>query len=552
MSQLLLGPLVRFAGRDEATVWVETDGPAEVEVRPEHAPVARARTWTVAGHHYALVRCRGLRVNAATPYAVDVDGVRAWPPRGSDLPPSVLRTHSEEEQARIVFGSCRVAAPHEPPWSLTKDEDPKGREADALRTYALRMRGEPAERWPHLLLMLGDQVYADEVSPEALERIRARRDTSRPPGEEVADFEEFALLYREAWSEPVLRWLLSTVPSAMIFDDHDVHDDWNTSRSWVEDMRREPWWEERITGAFMSYAVYQHWGNVAPDALEDDPIFRAVRDAPDGTEALRAFAHRADSELEGVRWSFCRDVGPARVVVVDSRAGRVLEPGARAMVDADEWSWIVEHARGGPQHLVVGSSLPLMLGPALHHAEAWNEAVCDGAWGRLAARVGERVRRAADFEHWSAFHGSFEALCRHLGEVAAGRRGPAPATITVLSGDVHHAYLAEVAFPRATQARSRVWQAVCSPFRNPLDHRERRAIRFTWSRAGALLGRALARSAGVPDPPVRWRLAHDEPWFDNQVATLALDGARAELAIDRAVPDGDHRPRLERVFEREL
>ena len=34
-----------------------------------------------------------------------------------------------------------------------------------------------------------------------------------------------------------MRWLLSTVPTAMIFDDHDVIDDWNTSRDWVAKMR---------------------------------------------------------------------------------------------------------------------------------------------------------------------------------------------------------------------------------------------------------------------------------------------------------------------------
>ena len=45
----------------------------------------------------------------------------------------------------------------------------------------------------------------------------------------------------------------------------------------------------------------------------------------------------------------------------------------------------------------------------------------------------------------------------------------APASIVTLSGDVHHAYLFEVAFPRGSGARSAVWQAVCSPYRNPLD-----------------------------------------------------------------------------------
>jgi YD repeat-containing protein len=93
---------------------------------------------------------------------------------------------------------------------------------------------------------------------------------------------------------------------------------------------------------------------------------------------------------------------------------------------------------------------------------------------------------------------------------------------------------------------------VCSPFRNPLDAHERRGIRFTWTETGRLIARTLARSAGMPDPPVRWRLTHDDPWFDNQVATLSLDGERARFALDKAVPDGGRDPRLERVFERAL
>ena len=67
-----------------------------------------------------------------------------------------------------------MAAPHEPPYSLKKDEDQRGREIDALRTMALRMRDEPREEWPDVLLMLGDQVYADEVSPKTLAFIETK------------------------------------------------------------------------------------------------------------------------------------------------------------------------------------------------------------------------------------------------------------------------------------------------------------------------------------------------------------------------------------------
>jgi hypothetical protein len=548
---LLLGPLVRYAGREEATVWVETDGPGEVEVRAEGVEPALAPTWTIAGHHYAIVRVRGLAPDTATPYEVHLDGARVWPQADSPFPPSVLRTHDRDHPAKIVWGSCRVCVPHQAPYSLTKDDDDRGREVDALRTFALRMRHEPVEDWPHLILLLGDQVYADEVSPKTLEAIRQRRDVSEPPGEEIADFEEYTMLYQESWGEPVMRWLLSTVPSAMIFDDHDVHDDWNTSLGWVEEIRELPWWQDRITGAFMSYCVYQHWGNLPPDELEEDPFYTAVSEEEDGTEVLAEFARRADREIDGVRWSFCRDVGSARVVMIDSRAGRVLTPGHRSMIDADEWRWITEHARGGIDHLILGTSLPLLLGPGLHHVESWNEAVCDGAWGPIAAKVGEKIRRAVDLEHWPAFHTSFEAFCGLLADVATGRRGAPPETITIVSGDVHHAYLAEVGFKAGTGARSRVWQAVCSPFRNPLDSRERRGILTTWTTTAGRIGRALARSAGVDDPPLDWRLVHPSPWFDNQVAGIQIDGRHASFMLDKAVPD-EADPRLERVFERAL
>ncbi|MGH2949173.1 MAG: alkaline phosphatase D family protein, partial [Solirubrobacteraceae bacterium] len=492
MAGLVLGPMVRWASTSEATVWVETDAACEVEVRPAGAPAARGRTFAVEGHHYAIVRVGGLPEDAATPYEVALDGAAVWPLPGSRFPPSALRTHPAHGPVRINFGSCRLAYPHEPPWSLRPDEEDEGREVDALRAIALRMAATDPAGWPHTVLLLGDQVYADEVSPDTLEFIRGRRDTREPPGETIADFEEYTRLYREAWSDPPIRWLLSTVPSAMIFDDHDVIDDWNTSVDWVAAMRATDWWDRRIAGGFMAYVLYQHWGNLDPDALAEQDIYRRVTAAEDGGEVLRSYAIRCDREVEGARWSYCRDIGATRVVMIDSRAGRILEPGGRSMVDTGEWEWIAEHARGGFDHLLIGTSLPLILAPALHYLEAWNEAVCDGTWGRLAARASERLRQGADLEHWAAFRTSFEAMCSLLREVGAGRRGAAPASIVVLSGDVHHAYLAEVAFPRGSGVTSRVWQATCSPFRNPLSAHERRGVRFGFSRAGLALGRALA------------------------------------------------------------
>ncbi len=548
MPALVLGPVLRYVDESQATIWVETDTSCTVEILGRTQP-----TFHVSGHHYALVHLEGLAPGSTTEYEVHLDGERHWPDAAPDgFPPSVIRTPAEDEPARLAFGSCRVSVPHEPPYALSKDDDDRGREVDAVRALALRMRDQPMEEWPSRLLMLGDQVYADEVSPRALEFIESRRDTDQPPGVEVADFEEYTRLYWESWGEPVMRWLLSTVATAMIFDDHDVHDDWNISASWLEDWRAKPWWDERIRGAFTSYWVYQHIGNLAPEHLHDDECYDEVRGADDGAEVLRRFAIEADRETEGARWSFCRDYGGVRVIVVDSRAGRTFEGGRRAMVDDHEWEWICERMVGGHDHLVIATSLPLLLGHGLHYLEAWNEATAGGAYGRAFNGIAEKIRRAADLEHWAAFGESFDRLTERIKEVAAGEHGEPPASIIVLSGDVHHAYLAEVALPREVDAKSAVYQVVCSPFRNPLDDRERSVVRFGTSKAGGAIARALARTAGVKDPAhVRWRITKG-PWFDNQIATLELHERRAHLRIERTVPDEWRAPKLHECLSQRL
>jgi hypothetical protein len=222
------------------------------------------------------------------------------------------------------------------------------------------------------------------------------------------------------------------------------------------------------------------------------------------------------------------------------------------MLDPHEWTWMEEHAQGAFDHLLIGTSLPLLLAPALHYLEAWNEAVCNGAWGKPAAVAGEHMRQAVDLEHWAAFGSSLERVMELVRAVGSGAKGTPPATVVALSGDVHHAYLAEVGFPRGSGMRSAVYQAVCSPFRNPLDAHERRAIRSAWTRSGRMVGRLLARAAGVGDPPVRWRLAHETPFFDNQVCFVELDGRRARLWLQKTVPGENDGFSLETAFERRL
>jgi hypothetical protein len=534
MVALLLGPVLRHVGEHDATIWVETSDACEVGIRAGDV-AGRSSTFSVAGHHYAVVVLTGLPAASSTAYAVSIDGAPVWPLAGTLFPPSRIRTLDPSRPIRLLFGSCREAP--------RRGED-TGERVDVLDAFATRMLTQDHQVWPNLLVFAGDQVYADDTSPAMRTFISSRRDIRRPPKAEVADFEEYTRLYRESWGVPKIRWLLSTLPTSMIFDDHDVRDDWNTSLAWRQDMQKEPWWDARITGALMSYWIYQHLGNLSPAGLEADQTFQAVQAAPDGEELLRAFARHADREADGAKgtmWSYRRDFGPIRLLVIDSRCGRILADGHRSMIANSEFEWIEQQATDGPiEHLVVVTSMPWLLPRALHDIESWNEALCAGSRGRLLGRAAGWVRRAVDLEHWAAFRASFDRLAALFERVGRGEHGErAPATICVLSGDVHHSYVAEADYPNPLA--SRVYQITCSPLENTIPPEMRGVFYVGWSKKMARFVRLLGRLTRVPPLPIYWHHPIG-PLFGNMLSLLTFDGGAAHVAFEGSAAPDPKRP----------
>jgi hypothetical protein len=523
---LVLGPLLRHVDPVSATVWVETDRPCEVTVLGR-----RARTFCVGGHHYALVLVEDLEPGSSTPYEVHLDEARVWPPAQSTFPPSRIRTPGGEGRFRVAFGSCRYATPG------TVDAD-EGIPPDALDAYADRVATLPEDEWPDALVLLGDQVYADELTTQTRRWLSLRRGEPAPPEAQVSDFEEYTRLYAESWSDPHVRWLLSTIGSSMIFDDHEMIDDWNTSAAWRDEVTTQGWWSSRISGGLVSYWIYQHLGNLSPQELADNKTWQAVLalGEDDGTRdaepLLREMAEAADAEPGGIRWSFVRHWGGARLIMIDSRAGRVLEESGRRMVDDAEFDWVEAAMRqavaDGVDHLILGTSLPWLLPHAIHNIERWNETLNVRHHGRWRGRLAEKLRQAADLEHWAAFGHSFERLGRALTSVARGEHGPAPATALVLSGDVHHAYAAELVHPDGLDTR--VHQLTVSPLHNQAPHPIRVGFRIGWSRWAQLFTRGLARSARTPVGGLQWE-KQAGPFFGNQVGELVLDGRSATFRL---------------------
>jgi len=142
VAELILGPLLRYVGERDATVWVETDRPCEVEVLGH-----RVRTFLVAGHHYALVVIEGLEPGESREYGVALDGEHRWPDPRSSLPASRIRPLHPERGVTVAFGSCRAAAPHERPYVLGPTEHRLGRGIDALLALAQELTWRPSEEW---------------------------------------------------------------------------------------------------------------------------------------------------------------------------------------------------------------------------------------------------------------------------------------------------------------------------------------------------------------------------------------------------------------------
>ena len=90
----------------------------------------------------------------------------------------MIRTRgpASAHRLRAIFGSCRY-----PKTEVKKIE--KKLKHDALDSYATRMAGRPIDEWPDALILLGDQLYADELPPDEQRRVKpaAAQQARRPP-----------------------------------------------------------------------------------------------------------------------------------------------------------------------------------------------------------------------------------------------------------------------------------------------------------------------------------------------------------------------------------
>lgn len=523
--KVVCGPIVRRTTTNSSSIWVELDSDCLVQVGavPILGPVRTSgpRGWKppqrnsvmlytvkVGGRFFALLPLEGLEPGWVYRYSlhgIQTDGKREarhrdparWRAQGQRgmLPIDIARTSigtygpafrtfpaPGTSDVRIAFGSCRK--------SDGGVNGPIAKGADVLSLYGLHLAQlkDRLTEWPHLLLLLGDQIYADDVdrgvaaarakapgrrllspldAPEAVMK-RDRRKFPTYAGSQsfhCTVFEDFAVAYVTSWFPANVAKVLANLPTFMTFDDHEITDDWNITGSWLEQMMQSEWWRDAVTDGLVAYWVYQGWGNPLPQAGVNDQrvsiLTRAAETGRDALEELRFWFH-AHLTPGSADYYYKIDLSPP-VLVLDTRHDRTFavrqngehRSGADEIIGEKQWRWLKSSfERDGPVILAMGVPFLQLLCAdwmtlRLARSSLFNDK--DNA---------EAYFREIDVDWWTAFPKSFLRLAQ-----AMVGRGP----FVFLSGDVHYSYgiYGRYTLPEYCRGRNPlILHAVSSPLRN--------------------------------------------------------------------------------------
>ncbi|MCQ6277546.1 hypothetical protein JMM81_22065 [Bacillus sp. V3B] len=119
---------------------------------------------------------------------------------------------------------------------------------------------------------------------------------------------------------PKIRRLLANIPTYMIFDDHDVTDDWNSSFEWKEKVSYAPLGRHVVANGLGAYWAFQGWGN-DPDSF--DRLFIEKMENYFESFDVKSKAYRNWIKLlwNFDSWSFVAPTQP-KTVFLDTRTQR--------------------------------------------------------------------------------------------------------------------------------------------------------------------------------------------------------------------------------------
>ncbi|QCP14715.1 alkaline phosphatase family protein [Pseudoduganella umbonata] len=243
--------------------------------------------------------------------------------------------------------------------------------------------------------------------------------------------------------------LLAHVQTLMIFDDHDVTDDWNLSAKWEAAVYGHPFSRRIVGNALTSYLLCQGWGNrpeVFGTLLDDLAALTATADADDRLDApvQDALIGRL---LSFRQWHFVLRTQPT-VIVLDTRTRR----------------WRNRRRPGHPSGLMDWEALTELQ----HELLDEKAAVIVSAAPMFGVKLIEVVQRIATFagqalivdaENWMAHRGAASSMINIF------RHSRTPGNYVILSGDVHYSFAYDVEV-RESDDVPHIWQITSSGIKN--------------------------------------------------------------------------------------
>jgi hypothetical protein len=289
---------------------------------------------------------------------------------------------------------------------------------------------------------------------------------------------------------PKVSRVLANVPCYMIFDDHEITDDWYLSQRWKNHVLSKHLGRDIIRNGLMAYAVFQDWGNVPDEYAAIPQTNEDTTQLTSRTQLLRktsdyAFALsnnfsiatlRNDilepiEELLGlgaqpskVKWHYDVDTGPTKSYILDTRTRREyasLNSPPGLLSEEALLEQIPDTIPNGnaPFTFVISPAPVLGLGSfeELIQPAAAAVAGITSSTGRNPGFLVGMLK--ADYEAWGFNPKSFEALIERLSKLNK---------VIILSGDVHYGFSSLLDYWKgnSTTPEARILQFTSSALKN--------------------------------------------------------------------------------------
>lgn len=237
--------------------------------------------------------------------------------------------------------------------------------------------------------------------------------------------------------------VVANIPTLMIFDDHDITDDWNLTADWESHIYGNEITKHMISDGLLAYSIFQSWGN-CPERIA--PIIEQIQTLT----AKKSFhnAQLTEQLLDFNQWDYVVETSP-KIAVLDTRTQR----------------WRSETSNKNPSGLMDWRSLEQLEDELF---QSFGSIIIVSAAPVFGVKAIEVVQSACeligqellvDVENWMAHQGSARKLMSMM------RHDDAPDEIIILSGDVHYSFCFS-AKRRFSSTTDKIWQLTCSGFKN--------------------------------------------------------------------------------------